>query len=114
VSPTVAQAQILAHSRSRGWPDPAHGKAADECRFHPTRRWRFDYAWSARKVAVEVHGSTWAAGRHTRGKGFAGDREKVNEAQLLGWLVLEVTYDQVRSGQLFDWLDRAMALRRKS
>ncbi len=114
MTPTRATAQILAHSRSRGWPDPAHGKTADECRLHPTRKWRWDFAWPDCKVAVEVHGSTWVGGRHTRGQGFANDREKMNEAQLLGWLVIECTYDQIASGQLFDWLDRAMALRRQN
>lgn len=27
-----------------------------EFRFHPTRRWRFDFAWQPEKLAVEVEG----------------------------------------------------------
>ena len=77
-----------------------------EHRFHPTRRWRFDYCWPELKIAVEVHGGTYTNGRHTRGLGFTGDREKMNEAAICGWTVLEVTSAQVRSGQMRQWLDR--------
>ena len=77
-----------------------------EHRFHPTRRWRLDYAWPELKLAVEVHGGTYTNGRHTRGGGFTSDREKMNEAAIFGWTVLEVTSAQVRSGQMRQWLDR--------
>lgn len=77
-----------------------------EHRFHPTRRWRFDYAWPEIKLAVEVHGGTYSNGRHTRGGGFIVDREKMNEAAIYGWTVLEVTAAHVRSGQMRQWLDR--------
>ena len=58
-----------------------------EYRFHPTRRWRFDYAWPDLKLAVEYEGGTWSGGRHTRALGYAKDCEKYNEAALLGWKV---------------------------
>ena len=77
-----------------------------EYQFHPTRRWRFDYCWPELKIAVEVHGGTYTNGRHTRGGGFTVDREKMNEAAIYGWTVLEVTSAQVRSGQMRQWLDR--------
>ena len=77
-----------------------------EHRFHPTRRWRFDYCWPELKIAVEVHGGTYTNGRHTRGGGFTVDREKMNEAAICGWTVIEVTSAQVRSGQMRQWLDR--------
>ena len=77
-----------------------------EYQFHPTRRWRFDYCWPELKIAVEVHGGTYTNGRHTRGGGFTVDREKMNEAAIYGWTVLEVTSAHVRSGQMRQWLDR--------
>ena len=82
-----------------GFPDPA-----TELLFHPKRKWRFDYAWPTRMIALEVHGGIHSGGRHTRGKGFVEDRAKMNEATLLGWTVLEVTPEHIKSGQLRAWL----------
>lgn len=58
--------------------------------FHPTRRWRFDYAIPSHKIALEVEGGVFTGGRHTRSKGFIGDMEKYNEAARLGWTVVRV------------------------
>mgnify|MGYP003425400920 FL=1 len=82
-----------------GLPDPA-----TELLFHPKRKWRFDYAWEEQKLALEVHGGIHSGGRHTRGRGFVEDRAKMNEATLLGWTVLEVTPEHIKSGQLRAWL----------
>lgn len=72
--------------RSVGLPAPVR-----EHRFHAIRRWRFDYAWLAEKVALEVEGGVWTGGRHTRGAGFLGDMEKYNAATIAGWRVVRVT-----------------------
>src|SRR5690349_6492713 len=69
-----------------------------EHKFHSIRRWRLDLAWPDQMVALEIHGAVYANGRHTRGKGFEGDREKMNEAQLMGWRVLEYSTGQVKKG----------------
>jgi hypothetical protein len=69
-----------------------------EHRFHAERKWRFDMAWESEKLAVEVDGGVWTGGRHTRGKGFENDCEKVNQAQIMGWTVLRYSTGQVRSG----------------
>ena len=82
-----------------------------EWKFHPERKWRFDLVWVSFKVAVEVHGGIHSGGRHTRGAGFERDREKMNEAALMGWLVLEVTGDQIRSGQALAWVEKALEVR---
>lgn len=55
-----------------------------EYRFHPTRRWRFDYAIPAHHIAIEVEGGVWTGGRHTSPKGFLGDIEKYNTATHMG------------------------------
>ncbi|WP_421180366.1 hypothetical protein [Aeromonas enteropelogenes] len=83
-------------------------ECATEVQFHPRRKWRLDYAWPGQKVALEVHGGIRSGGRHTRGDGFTNDREKMNEAALLGWLVIEATTEQIRSGQARAWLERAL------
>lgn len=66
-----------------------------EHRFLPPRRFRFDYAWPSRKVALEVEGGVWSQGRHVRGSGFLDDMEKYNLAALNGWRVLRVTPQQL-------------------
>ena len=66
--------------------------------FHPTRRWRFDFAFPNAKVAIEIEGGTWAAGRHSRGAGMEADMEKYNAATLMGWRVLRYTTAMVLRG----------------
>lgn len=80
-----------------------------EVRFHPIRKWRFDLGWPSQKIALEIHGAVFAGGRHTRGAGFQKDREKMNEAQLLGWKVLEYSTGQVKQGIPILDLKRALA-----
>jgi len=75
-----------------------------EWRFHPKRRWRFDFAWPDRLVAVECEGGTWSEGRHVRGKGFESDCWKYNSAAVLGWKVLRVTGGMLDRAAL-DFLD---------
>lgn len=62
-----------------------------EHKFHSTRRWRFDYCWIDKKVALEVEGGVWTNGRHTRGSGFVKDMEKYNNAALLGFRIIKCT-----------------------
>ncbi len=66
-----------------------------EYRFHPVRKWRFDYAWPSpsHRVAVEIDGGQWVAGggRHNRDS----DREKLNHAAAEGWRVLRFSTQQV-------------------
>lgn len=91
--------------RAVGLPEPVL-----ELRFAPPRRWRFDLAFPAHKVAVEIDGGTWTGGRHTTGLGFLRDAEKLNEAALLGWLVLRVVPDWVDDGSALRLIERALAL----
>lgn len=72
-----------------------------EIKFHPVRRWRFDFAWIDKKIALEVEGGVFTGGRHTRGKGFMNDMEKYNNAALLGWTVIRCTPTQLKNGQIF-------------
>lgn len=85
------------------------GEAVREFRFHGERRWRFDLAYPDRLVAVEVDGGAFVGGRHTSGSGFREDCVKLSEAAALGWRVLRVMPEHVKSGQALAWLERAMA-----
>lgn len=81
-----------------------------EYRFHPRRRWRFDFAWIDRRLALEVNGGAWlpAGGRHTRGSGFRGDCEKFSEAAILGWRVLHVLPEHIADGRALTLVARAL------
>lgn len=75
-----------------------------EHKFHPTRRWRFDFADVDNKIAVECEGGIWSGGRHTRGAGYAKDAEKYNQATVLGWRILRYcTQKQIREQFINDY-----------
>lgn len=76
-----------------------------EYKFHPDRKWRFDLAWPEDKVAIEFQGGAWVKGAHTRGKHFEADCEKFSVAATMGWRLLLCTYDQVKRGELFLWIE---------
>ena len=79
-----------------------------EHRFHPTRKWRFDWAWPERKVAVEIEGLTPQGGRHQTIKGFLGDAEKYEAALRLGWRVYRVPGPWIRKGRNDIWRPEVM------
>ncbi len=74
--------------------------------FHPKRQWRFDFAFPANKLAVEVEGGV--NGKHQRIGGFEGDCFKYGEAAVLGWRVIRVTTNMVMSGAAIDMTLRAL------
>lgn len=58
----------------------------------PDRMWRFDFAWPAAKVAVEIEGGLYRRrGGHVSVNGFMRDCEKYNAATVRGWAVLRYT-----------------------
>jgi len=73
------------------------GIPESEYRFHPTRKWRFDFAFPDKKVAIECEGGVWTGGRHTSGSGYVGDTQKYNEAVILGWRVLRYTTSTLKN-----------------
>lgn len=79
-----------------------------EHRFHPERKWRFDWAWVDAKVAVEQEGGVWTQGRHSRGAGMVADMAKYNNAAVLGWKVFRVTPQQLSSQMTESLLRRAL------
>lgn len=81
-----------------------------EYRFHPERKWRFDFAMPEAMLAVEIEGGVFVRGRHTRGAAFVGDCEKYNAAVLLGWRVLRFVPDKhVDTGLAIEAVQRALA-----
>lgn len=80
-----------------------------EYKFHPARKWRFDYAFPEFKVALELEGGVWIQGRHTRPTGYKKDMEKYSEAALLGWKVLRIEPNEILKHKTFEMLKRALA-----
>lgn len=66
-----------------------------EYRFDSYRRFRFDFAWPKRRVAVEIDGGAYSGGRHVRAAGFERDLEKHNLAQAAKWSVFRITPQQL-------------------
>jgi very-short-patch-repair endonuclease len=62
-----------------------------EYKFHPFRKWRFDFAVIDKQIAIEYEGIMSAKARHTSVTGYTKDTEKYNAAALLGWKVLRYT-----------------------
>lgn len=88
----------------------AHGlRPEKEYRFHPSRKWRFDFAFPDRMVAVECEGAVWTNGRHTRGSGFVADMEKYNNAAALGWFVFRFDGGAVTSGEAIKFMLAVLA-----
>ena len=79
----------------------------EEYRFHPTRKWRFDFYWPEFNFACECEGAVWVGGRHTRPQGFIKDAEKYNEAALMGIKVIRVTDKHIKDGSAINWIRRA-------
>lgn len=71
------------------------GLPGREFRFHPERKFRFDFAYPELMLAVECEGGVWSRGRHTRGSGFIKDCEKYNLACRLGWNIFRYTPDMI-------------------
>ena len=71
-----------------------------EHRFHPKRKWRFDFAIPHQRIAIEVEGGIYTQGRHTRGSGFSKDCEKYNTATAMGWAVLRFPANEVGAQSL--------------
>ena len=94
------EAQFAAQIKFMKLPPPVA-----EHRFHPKRKWRFDFAWVDIKLAVELQGLLWAGkGRHQNAANLDNEYTKENEAVLLGWRVLKFSSRQVQSGEAITWI----------
>lgn len=82
-----------------------------DVRFHPRRRWQFDFAFPELKLAIEYEGGIYSQQGHTKPVRFRQDMEKYNEAQLAGWLVLRFGPDETRTGNAIQWIERAIEAR---
>ena len=92
-TPSRLEFQLQLQIRAMGLPEPEQ-----DYQFHPSRRFRFDFAWVDKKLAVEVEEGTHSNGRHTRGVEFENDCIKYGEAMKLGWNVYRCTGAMIQNG----------------
>lgn len=83
-----------------------------EYKFHPKRKWRFDFAIHDLKIAIEKEGGIWIGGRHNRAAGFIADMEKYNSAGSLGWIVLRATPSSINSEEFLNILHETIKMRK--
>lgn len=102
--PSAIEEAFALHLRTAKLPEPER-----EFAFHPTRKWRFDFAWPTLMVAVECEGGIWIGGRHSQPSGFLKDCEKYNSAAMLGWRVLRFPAASVKSGEALEMTKAALA-----
>lgn len=106
---------VLAFFTQSGIPKPEL-----EYKFHPTRKWRFDFAWTAQvedqyggfepRLALEVQGGIWTAGRHNRGAALLKEWEKLNEAAVQGWRIIYCQPKDLLTKQTIELLEQALGL----
>lgn len=89
--------------------DPAMGEPRRELVFHAERRWRFDFAWPSKRVALEIEGGVWTGGRHVSGAGFTKDMEKYNYAAAMGWLIIRCQWRTLLHDETRALLQAAMS-----
>lgn len=97
-----------------------------EHRFHPTRRWSFDYAFIAERLAVEYEGGMFSgtgakrcalckrlpSAGHFAINRIKTDAEKYNTAATMNWAVIRVLPTMVDDGTAIETIKRALMVRR--
>ena len=85
-----------------------------EYKFHPDRRWRFDWGWPDLKIAVECQGGLFIRGAHARGAYIVKSQEKYNYAALMGWRIFYFQPKEFNNGVAVDILDQVFGVKRNT
>jgi len=72
------------------------------------RRWRFDFAYQHLLLAIEVQGGRWKKSTHSGGARQTKSFEKLNEAALLGWKVIQANAEMIKDGTALELIQRAV------
>lgn len=101
---SLIEEELFYQIKVAGLPEPTR-----EYRFDSVKRWRFDFAYLDRKLAIEVEGGTWVPNTgHTSGVGYQGNVRKYNAAVLQGWKLLRFTTDMVTSGEALKTIEAVL------
>jgi|SRR5579875_3767526 len=69
----------------------------------PPRKWRLDFSWPERKLAVEIESSV-----HRIQNRFASDLEKYNRLNIEGWTLLRYTRKMVETAEAIDTVKKVL------
>lgn len=106
-SPSNLEETLKLHLMAAGlWP-----RCVRELQFAKPRKFRADFAFTHAMLLIECEGGVWRGGRHTRGAGFLKDCEKTNLAAELGYRVLRYTWEQIKSGEAIQQIERILGLK---
>lgn len=104
---------VLAYFAECGLPTPS-----TEFKFHPTRKWRFDFAWNEfysgsgytvrPMLALEVQGGIFIAGRHSRGAALVKEWEKLNAAAEMGYRIIYFQPSELCTQATIDLIKRCL------
>ena len=97
------EGQLLQQIRLHGLPIPTL-----QFRAIPSRRFRWDMAWTDHRLLLEVQGGVWTAGKHGRGSGILKDHEKLNLASAHGFRTIQVSATTIRNGLAVLWIIAAL------
>jgi very-short-patch-repair endonuclease len=63
----------------------------------PGRRYVYDFQLTGTNILIEIQGGIWARGYsgHTSGAGIKRDTDKVNQAQLNGYYIFQLTEEKL-------------------
>lgn len=99
---------VLAYFAECGLPRPLL-----ELKFHPERKWRFDFAFMVpnqnHQVALEVQGGIFLNGGHNRGAALRKEHEKRNAAAQLGWRILYVEPKDLCTAETVEMIRRCLS-----
>lgn len=99
--PTYIEDHFLRRVRTDLFPRGYRLPGRNICHLQPTAL-EFDFSWKSLKVAIEIHGGlSNARSGHRSCEGVKRDMHKTNLAQLHGWILLQLTTEQVMEDLLW-------------
>jgi len=72
----------------------------------PGRKFRFDFAFVAERLLVEINGGTYSKGAHSTGTGIARDYEKIRLGQVCGWTVYPFDTKEAKNGDALSAVEK--------
>lgn len=98
---------------SKSWKAKHGNTVVREYKFHPTRMWRFDFAFPSIYLAIEIQG--YGRG-HTSYTGMYQDYQKHNSAIRMGWTIIYLMSEdlkEVNIDKTLAWIHKLVQQRRK-